>query len=401
MSYQSKHTGAAIDAGIDAANAALPKSGGTMTGALILNANPTSNLGAVTKQYVDDVVGNIASTPGPEGKSAYQIALEEGFEGSEEEWLASLKGEDGVIGKDGEPGKDGVSPTVEVEPISGGHCVTITDATGPKSFNVMNGVDGSGGDGSGDMLKAVYDSNNNGVVDDSEKLGGKTPDQYASANHAHEEYANAEHDHDIFIVGESGFVPAPTVDAADKYLCGDGSWKAIESGDSVGSGDPSVHVGENEPTSEAVQVWIETDSEESYCIPEIKDNEISTVDTWSSAKINRAISYTTAEQPTGGTWIDGKPIYKRVISVTATKTNTWYSSDAIGNVDAVVKYYTVSNGPRHIQNASIWLSESRFTNTYLARQDDDTSSIKLAFWTNSEHHIGTTTVIVYYTKTTD
>ncbi|MBQ5832924.1 MAG: hypothetical protein IIW43_05540, partial [Selenomonadales bacterium] len=171
MAYQSKHTGAAIDSGIDAANAALPKSGGTMTGALILNANPTSNLGAVTKQYVDNVVNNIASTPGPEGKSAYQIALEHDFVGSEEEWLASLKGEDGVIGKDGEPGEDGVSPTVEVESISGGHKVTITDATGPKSFNVMNGVNGSGGDGSGDMLKAVYDSNNNGVVDDSEKLG--------------------------------------------------------------------------------------------------------------------------------------------------------------------------------------------------------------------------------------
>lgn len=32
----------------------LPKSGGTMTGNLILNANPTANLGAATKQYVDN-----------------------------------------------------------------------------------------------------------------------------------------------------------------------------------------------------------------------------------------------------------------------------------------------------------------------------------------------------------
>ena len=254
MSYQSKHTGAAIDAGIDAANAALPKSGGTMTGALILNANPTSNLGAVTKQYVDDAVGNVALTPGRDGKSAYQIALEHGFEGSEEEWLASLKGEDGVIGKDGEPGEDGVSPSVEVEAISGGHKVTITDATGPKSFNVMNGVNGSGGDGSGDMLKAVYDFNNNGVVDDAEKLGGKTPDQYATADHSHfeyapaehshdeyaptehthEGYANADHDHDAFAVGEAGFVPAPTADDAEKFLRGDGSWATVESGGSVG-----------------------------------------------------------------------------------------------------------------------------------------------------------------------
>ena len=32
---------------------------------------------------------------GLDGKSAYQIAVENGFEGTEEEWLASLKGEPG------------------------------------------------------------------------------------------------------------------------------------------------------------------------------------------------------------------------------------------------------------------------------------------------------------------
>lgn len=33
------------------------------------------------------------------GKSAYELALEEGFKGTKEEWLASLKGEDGDPGK--------------------------------------------------------------------------------------------------------------------------------------------------------------------------------------------------------------------------------------------------------------------------------------------------------------
>ena len=33
--------------------------------------------------------------------------------------------------------------------------------------------------GAGDMLKSVYDTNNNGVVDDAEKLGGQSPDFYA------------------------------------------------------------------------------------------------------------------------------------------------------------------------------------------------------------------------------
>ena len=39
----------------------LQKSGGTMTGNLILNADPTANLGAVTKQYVDSIKNSLQS----------------------------------------------------------------------------------------------------------------------------------------------------------------------------------------------------------------------------------------------------------------------------------------------------------------------------------------------------
>ncbi len=51
----------------------------------------------------DGVVGK----NGVDGKSAYQIAVEKGFEGDETTWLASLKGADGVIGKDGAQGEQG------------------------------------------------------------------------------------------------------------------------------------------------------------------------------------------------------------------------------------------------------------------------------------------------------
>lgn len=44
---------------------------------------------------------------GEDGKSAYEIAVENGFEGTEEEWLASLKGQDGEDGKDGAAGEKG------------------------------------------------------------------------------------------------------------------------------------------------------------------------------------------------------------------------------------------------------------------------------------------------------
>ena len=107
------------------------------------------------------------------GYSAYEVAVAEGFVGTKEEWLESLRGKDGSIvfeelteeqkellrGPQGDPftyddftpeqlaelkGNDGVSPVVTVEAITGGHRVTITDATGTYSFNVMNGKDGSG-----------------------------------------------------------------------------------------------------------------------------------------------------------------------------------------------------------------------------------------------------------------
>ena len=55
-------------------------------------------------------------------------------------------GADGKDGQDGAPGKDGVSPTVAVTDIPGGHRVTISDADGSKSFDVLDGTDGTGGE---------------------------------------------------------------------------------------------------------------------------------------------------------------------------------------------------------------------------------------------------------------
>src|SRR5699024_2795621 len=44
---------------------------------------------------------------GEPGKSAYEIAVEHGFEGDEQAWLESLKGEKGDPGPQGPPGVDG------------------------------------------------------------------------------------------------------------------------------------------------------------------------------------------------------------------------------------------------------------------------------------------------------
>lgn len=53
-----------------------------------------------------------AGCSGENGKSAYEIAVENGFEGTEAEWLESLKGEDGADGSNGHDGTDGTGITV-------------------------------------------------------------------------------------------------------------------------------------------------------------------------------------------------------------------------------------------------------------------------------------------------
>ena len=78
---------------------------------------PIKGVDYFTNEEIDAIKDEIAQkvqvgAKGEDGKSAYQIALDEGFVGSEAEWLASLKGKDGkdgINGTDGKPGKDGTN----------------------------------------------------------------------------------------------------------------------------------------------------------------------------------------------------------------------------------------------------------------------------------------------------
>ena len=57
---------------------------------------------------------------GTDGKSAYQIAVEQGYQGSESDWLSSLKGDKGDkgnTGAKGNPGQDNL-PAIEINIIS-------------------------------------------------------------------------------------------------------------------------------------------------------------------------------------------------------------------------------------------------------------------------------------------
>ncbi len=71
------------------------------------------------------------------GKSAFEIAVEHGYVGTEEEWLRSLHGKDGV---DGTPGKDG-----EQGPPGENGRDGIDGEQGPPGADGKDGVDGKDG----------------------------------------------------------------------------------------------------------------------------------------------------------------------------------------------------------------------------------------------------------------
>ena len=95
---------------------------------------------------------------GADGKSAYLLAVEHGYSGSESEWLASLKGEKGDPGEQGErgekgepgtpgekgdtgaDGKDGFSPIAAVAKDGSAVTITITDANGTTTVTMTEGA---------------------------------------------------------------------------------------------------------------------------------------------------------------------------------------------------------------------------------------------------------------------
>lgn len=70
--------------------------------------------------------------------------------------------------------------TAETLPAGNPATVTLTEVGGAKrfTFGIPKGADGSG---TGDMSKSTYDTDNSGVVDNAEKLGGKLPSAYQKA----------------------------------------------------------------------------------------------------------------------------------------------------------------------------------------------------------------------------
>ncbi len=73
----------------------------------------------------------------------YEIAVKNGYQGTIDEWLASLKGKDGTNGKDGVGIEDIEFTTPSSEP-GGENCFVIYLTDGrQETFHLMNGKDGA------------------------------------------------------------------------------------------------------------------------------------------------------------------------------------------------------------------------------------------------------------------
>jgi hypothetical protein len=78
---------------------------------------------------------------GDTGSSAYEIALELGFVGTEAQWILSLKGEKGDIGETGTQGTQGIQG---VQGLKGE--IGLTGETGPQGLQGIKGDTGLKGD---------------------------------------------------------------------------------------------------------------------------------------------------------------------------------------------------------------------------------------------------------------
>lgn len=152
---------------------------------------------------------------GADGASAYEIAVANGFEGSEEQWLASLvgatgatgeKGDKGDKGDTGETGAAGASgqngTTVIVGTTTTGNAGTNANVTGTLNsetntltldFTIPKGANGESGTSASITADEVLtkiktvDGANSGL--DADTLDGVHANGFATADHTHSNYA--------------------------------------------------------------------------------------------------------------------------------------------------------------------------------------------------------------------
>ena len=116
-----------------------------------------------------------------------------------------------------------------------------------------------------------------------------------------------------------------------------------------------------------------------------------------SNAVSKAISYSTTEKKTGGRWIDGKPIYQKVVQE-ASFTSSSPLSVAIADLDFLIDVSMKRN--YDVSHSTWWTfgAGTTTTNNLVVRQNADSISIEPQ---SSGQTIKNFSAIIEYTKTTD
>lgn len=151
------------DMGVDAvtlepgSDATVTKAVNPETGAVTLTFGVPAGESGLTP---DLTIGTVSTLPAGSDATAT-------ITGTPEEPVLNLglpQGAKGDPGDKGDPGSDGVSPAVQVTEITGGHRVTVTDATGTHTFDVMDGAQGDPGE-TGNGIASIVKTGTAGLVD--------------------------------------------------------------------------------------------------------------------------------------------------------------------------------------------------------------------------------------------
>ena len=210
------------------------------------------------------IVGIVSTTSElPESISEYDCYLV----GSEGDYDAYIYADGtwtdvGPVGRGdkGDTGDDGFSPVVSVSTISGGHSVSVTDAEGTETFNVMDGINGEGvasGGTTGQVLKKKSNTNYDTEWGSVEALptGGTTGQVLAKKTNTNFDVE--------WITQSSGTVQSVnsvTPDQNGNILLDADDIGTDSNGISVQDAiDDYVHIGTSAPTDPTTKIWLDTD----------------------------------------------------------------------------------------------------------------------------------------------
>lgn len=171
-------------------------------------------LEAIQDLEIDDI-----EKVGPQGYSAYEIARQEGYEGTIQEWLESLKGEQGPAGPSGIDGKDGKDALINGEntiEIKAGENTRIRQEDGKLFIDSEAGYDDTEIKQEINNLDIEVEGlteNINNIANDVSKLNNELIEQEESINHLADTKAEKDEIPDV-----SEFVKKSVNDLINYYL---------------------------------------------------------------------------------------------------------------------------------------------------------------------------------------